>query len=65
MYLLMKGLRMKGKLGSKKVEMLYKLAWGMCTAAVARSHSVIGSMIHYHPEEWRQDLGKYYGQCFI
>lgn len=45
--MLIKGLRIKGKLSSKKVEMLYKLAWGMCTAAVARSHSVIGSMIHY------------------
>jgi hypothetical protein len=27
--------------------MLYKLAWGMCTAADGRSRSVNGSMIHY------------------
>ena len=47
MYLLMNGLRIKGKLSSKKLEMLYKLARGMCTAAVGRRHSVNESMIHY------------------
>jgi hypothetical protein len=46
-HLLMKGLRIEGKLRLKKVEMLYKLAWGMCTVAVGRSYSVNGSKIHY------------------
>jgi hypothetical protein len=30
----------KRKLSLKEVEMLYKLAWGMCTAAVGRSYSL-------------------------
>jgi len=33
-------------LSSKKVEMLHELAWGMYTAAVARSQGVFVSMIH-------------------